>query len=139
MFWKYAANLQENTHAEVWFQPHFGMSVLLYIWCIISEHLVLGTLWVAASEILSWVILTFIRSRPEVFCKKGILTTFTKFTGKLLWQSLIFNKVAGLTTATLLKKRHWRRCLLVNFVKFPRTPFLKEHLYGCFCTLEFWR
>ena len=28
MFWKYAANLQENTHAEVWWVK-FGMSVLL--------------------------------------------------------------------------------------------------------------
>ena len=37
VFWKYAANLQENTHAEVWFQKsyfatllksHFGMGIL---------------------------------------------------------------------------------------------------------------
>ena len=42
---------------------------------------------------------------PEVFCKKGVLGTFAKFTGKHLCQSLIFNKVAGLRPATLLKKR----------------------------------
>ena len=35
-------------------------------------------------------------SRPEVFCKKGVLRNFTKFTGKHLRQSLFFNKVAGL-------------------------------------------
>ena len=35
-------------------------------------------------------------SRPEVFCKKGVLRNFTKFTGKHLCQSLFFNKVAGL-------------------------------------------
>ena len=35
-------------------------------------------------------------SRPEVFCKKGVLKNFTKFTGKHLCQSLFFNKVAGL-------------------------------------------
>ena len=34
-------------------------------------------------------------SRPEVFCKKGALINFTKFTGKHLCQSLFFNKVAG--------------------------------------------
>ena len=34
-------------------------------------------------------------SRPEVFCKKGVLRNFTKFTGKHLYQSLFFNKVAG--------------------------------------------
>ena len=30
-------------------------------------------------------------SRPEVFCKKGVLRNFTKFTGKHLRQSLFFN------------------------------------------------
>ena len=47
MFWKYPANLQENTHVEKWFQEgcfatllksHLGMGVLL----IFSEHLFLG-------------------------------------------------------------------------------------------------
>ena len=33
---------------------------------------------------------------PEVFCEKGVLRNFTKFTGKHLCQSLFFNKVAGL-------------------------------------------
>ena len=37
---------------------------------------------------------------PEVFCKKGVLKNFTKFTGKHLCQSLFFNKVAGLRPAT---------------------------------------
>ena len=34
-------------------------------------------------------------SRPEVFCEKGVLRNFSKFTGKHLYQSLFFNKVAG--------------------------------------------
>ena len=34
----------------------------------------------------------FRSSRPEVFCKKGVLENFTKFTGKHLYQSLFFNK-----------------------------------------------
>ena len=75
-------------------------------------------------------------SRPEVFCQKSVLRNFTKFTGKYLCQSLFFNKVAGLS-ATLLKKRLWHRCFPVNFVKFLRAPFFKEHLYGgCFYTEE---
>ena len=37
-----------------------------------------------------------------------------------------FNKVASLRPATLLKKRRWYRCFPVNFVKFPRTPFLQN-------------
>ena len=39
--------------------------------------------------------LQFKSSRPEVFCKEGVLRNFSKFTGKHLWQSLFFNKVAG--------------------------------------------
>ena len=35
-------------------------------------------------------------SCPEVFCKKGVLRNFTKFIGKHLCQSLLFNKAAGL-------------------------------------------
>ena len=58
------------------------------------------------------------RSRSEVFCKKGVLRDFTKFTGKHLCQSLFFGKVAGL--------RH--RCFTVNFVKFLKTPFYIVHL-----------
>ena len=38
-------------------------------------------------------------SRPEVFCKKGVLRNFTKFTGKHLRQSLFSNKVAGILSS----------------------------------------
>ena len=38
--------------------------------------------------------------RREVFCKKGVLRNLAKFTGKHLFQSLFFNKVAGLKAAT---------------------------------------
>ena len=68
-------------------------------------------------------------SRPEVFCKKGVLKNFTKCTGKHLCQSFFFNKVAGLRPATLLKMRLWHRCFPVNFAKFSRTPFFTEHLW----------
>ena len=42
-------------------------------------------------------------SRPEVFCKKGVLRNFAKYSGKHLRQSL-FDKVTGLRPATLLKR-----------------------------------
>ena len=44
-------------------------------------------------------------SRSEVFCKKGVVRNFTKFTAKHLCESLVFNKVASLRPATLFKKR----------------------------------
>ena len=62
--------------------------------------------------------------QPEVFCKKGLLENFAKFTGKHLCQNLFFNKVAGLRCATLLKEKLWNRCFPGNFAKFLRTPFL---------------
>ena len=79
---------------------------------------------------LLWAItILFRNSRPDVFCKKGILRNFAKLSGKRLCQSLYFNKVAGLRPANLLKQRLWRRCFLENFAKFLRTPFLIEHLW----------
>ena len=58
-----------------------------------------------------------------MFCKTGVLRNFAKLPGKHLCQSFFFNKVAGLSPATLLKKRLWHRCFLVNLAKFQRTPF----------------
>ena len=66
----------------------------------------------------------FRSSLPEVFCRKGVLKNFAKFTEKHQCQSLFFNKVAGLRPATLLEKRLWHWCFPVNFAKFLRTPFL---------------
>ena len=62
-------------------------------------------------------------SRPEVFCEKGVLRDFAKFTGKHLWR---------LRPATLSKKRFWQRWFPMNFVKFLRTPFLQTTSGGCF-------
>ena len=69
---------------------------------------------------------------PEVFCKKGVLRNFVKFTGKHLCQSLLFNKAAGLKPETLLKTGLWHRCFPVNFSKFLRTHFFTEHLWWLF-------
>ena len=52
--------------------------------------------------------------------KKSFLEIPQKFTGKRLYQSLFFNKIAGL--------RLWHRCFPVNFAKFLRTLFLIEHV-----------
>ena len=73
-------------------------------------------------------------SRPEVFCKKGVLRNFAKITVKHPCQSLFFNKVAGLRTANLLKERLWHKCFTVNVLKFLKTPFYIEH--HCFCQTE---
>ena len=63
-------------------------------------------------------------SRPEVFCKTGVLKNFLKCTRKDLCQSLFFNKVADLRAATLLKRGLWNRCFPLNFKIFLRTPLV---------------
>ena len=78
-------------------------------------------------KLIHIIIWQAINSRPEVFCKKGVLRNFAKFTGKHLCQSFFFNKVAGLRPATLLKKRLWHRCFPKNFAKFLRAPSPTEH------------
>ena len=67
-------------------------------------------------------------SHPKVFCKKGVLRNFVKFTGKYRRQGLFFNKVAGLRPATLLKKELWHSCIPVNFAKISKSTFSAEHL-----------
>ena len=82
------------------------------------------------------------RSSHSCSVKKGLLRNFAKFTGKDLCQSLFLNKVAGLRVRvfflkkSLLKKRLWHRCFLLNFAKFLRnfTSFLLNTSSGCFYT-----
>ena len=76
-------------------------------------------------------------SCSEVFCKKSVLSNFAKFTGKQRCQSFFFNKVGGLISATLSIMILWHRCFLVNFVKFLRKPFLKEHHWWLLLNLMF--
>ena len=105
-------------------------------WKIFTEPLQLLHLFVL--EPLLLIVLAFDEifrsSRPEVFCKKGVLRNFVKFTGKDLCQSLFFNKVAGLRPATLLKERLWQRCFPVNFTKLLGTLFLYTLVRSAFRT-----
>ena len=56
-------------------------------------------------------------SRPEVFCKIGVLRHFTKFTRKNLYQSIYLNKVGSLHPVAAAKKDNPAQVLL-------RTRFL---------------
>ena len=70
----------------------------------------------------------FIFGRVAQKCskKKGVPKNFAKFTGKHQCQSLLFNKVAGLRSATFLEKRLWHSCFFANFAKLLRIPILKN-------------
>ena len=64
-------------------------------------------------------LVNFRRTRPEVFCKKGLLTNFTKFIGKHLCQSLFLNKVAGLRQVFSCEF-----CQISKNTFFHRTPLM---------------
>ena len=55
-------------------------------------------------------------SRPEAFCKKGVLRNFAKLTGKHPCQRLFLNKVAGLA-CTFIKKETLAQVLSCEFSK----------------------
>ena len=61
-------------------------------------------------------------SRPEVFCKKGVLRNFTKFTGKHLCQSLFFNKVAG-QACNFIKKETLAQAFSCEFCEISKNTF----------------
>ena len=64
------------------------------------------------------------RQAEKVFYVKRYSLKFQKIHKKLNVPESLFNKVAGLRPATLLKKRLWHRCFPINFVKLLITPFL---------------
>ena len=64
----------------------------------------------------------------KCFTKKVFLEITRNSQRKHLYQSLFFNKVAGLRPATLLKKRLWHKYFPVNFLKFLRTTFYRTPL-----------
>ena len=68
----------------------------------------------------------------HLFFRKGVLRYFANFTWKHLYQSLFFNKVAGLGPATVLKKRLWHKCFPENFAIFIRTAFLQSFWHSLY-------
>ena len=94
----------------------------------VSENLNIGE---AKSSLSRNSCPVFQKQSPEVFCKKDVLRKFPKFKENTCVRDsfLIFNKVADLRSATLLKKRLSHKCFAVNFAKFLRTPFLKKYLW----------
>ena len=69
------------------------------------------------------LVITHSSSRPEVFCKKGVLRIFARFTGKhlrdIFWGLQLWDS----------GKRLWNRCLPVNFAKFLGTSFFLQLLW----------
>ena len=60
-------------------------------------------------------------SRPDAFCKKGVLRKIPKLTGKHLCQGLFFNKVVGLMFSPMCHKPNWWLMLGFSFFKYALT------------------
>ena len=58
----------------------------------------------------------------EVFCEKGVLRNFAKFTGKHLCQSLFFNKVAG-GACNIIKKETLVQVFSCEFCEISKNTF----------------
>ena len=59
--------------------------------------------------------------------KKGVFKSFVKFTGKHLYKSLLFNKVAGLA-CNFSKKDTLAQVLSCEFCEIFKNTFFKENL-----------
>ena len=77
----------------------------------------------------------------DVFCKKDVLKNFVQFTGKHLYQSLFFNKVAGVAS-NFIKKETRSQVFSCEFCEIFKKTYFKEHLQTAtsvtFNTLETW-
>ena len=60
--------------------------------------------------------------------QKGVLRNFTKLTGKHLYQSLFFNKVAGLRPTTFIKKETTAQVFSCELCEISKNTFFIEHL-----------
>ena len=68
------------------------------------------------------------KQHRECSIRKGILRNFARFTGKQMCQILVFNKVAGLRPATLLKKEAHAQVFSCEFCEISKNTFFAEHL-----------
>ena len=98
-----------------------------------TSSLVIAVIVVALVIVI--VIAKLRSSRPEVFCKKGVLGNLTKFTGKHLCQSLFFNKVAGLRpqACNFIKKETLAQVFSCECCEISKNTFFSQNTSGgCF-------
>ena len=67
---------------------------------------------------------------PEVFCEKGVLRNYTKFTGRHLCQSLFFNKAGKRDSGSFVKKETLTQVFFSEFCEISKNTFFTEHLWA---------
>ena len=124
----FISTIQKHTFApEVYSEPCQTSKMKLFAdifdawitWTIFPKSSILdvwqgsGYFSVSVNAIFTWLLIIIRSSLPEVFCKKGVLRYFTKFTGKHLCQSLFFKAA----------------CLACNFIK----KWTLAQVFSCEC------
>ena len=97
----------------------FGCQVLFKLSCVINRK--------KQCKSINMFFRTCRSSCPEMFCKKGVLKHFAKFTGKHLCQNL-FLIVAALRHATFLKKETLAQVFSCEFCEILKNTLLTEYL-----------
>ena len=69
-----------------------------------------------------------------MFCKKGVLRNFAKFTGKHLCQRFYFNKVVGLSLQLYWNRDSGKSVFLWILRNFWEHLFLQNTSNSCFCS-----
>ena len=67
------------------------------------------------------------RNSRQGFFEKDFMRDFEEFTRNRQYQNLFFDEAKLCSNATALKTSPLRRCFLVNFMKFVRTPFFLDY------------
>ena len=77
-------------------------------------------------NVLEFFLTSYLRfnrsNRLEVFCKKGVLRNFAKYTGKHLCQSLLFEACNFIKKETLAKVFFWEFCKISKNTFSYKTP-----------------
>ena len=107
------------------FSHHFFPAALKYKKGKISQFIKIKSNSIFSVKLLSRLRLNFSHlnersSRPEVFCKKGVLRNLAKFTGKHLCQRLLC-----LRPATVLKKESLAQVLSSEFCEISKNTIFK--------------
>ena len=98
-----------NPQPEVYFQPSQTSAMELFL----RKQLTVDTAIIRSSRLV-------------VFCKKGVLTNFAKFTRKHLHQGLVFNETADIQSLTLSKKEIPTQMFSCEFCQISRNTIFKE-------------
>ena len=114
-----------------------GDSVFMLLKCMCNNILIkkVSLVWnrcITRNPIFVLRTSPFRSSHQKYSTKKGVLKKFTKLAEKHLYQNFIFNKNAGLSHATLLKKAQVFPC---EFCEIFKKAYLKERLLMASFTL----